>query len=213
MVQQMMRTLQGEKDQAKADMDAPPKPIRQPRRKKAPEPEPESDSGESSSSYDSYESMEKIHKKFDDEPCEAVSPAMLKSKATKKEAIKYLESKECPKIPSLKKKQMHDGPASPAPETAPARKIVKKVKPVAAAPAPLPVPVAEPVAAPRVKKVKATPAPAPVAEAAPAAAAPKAKRPASEYAKLVGKYRKEKLSFADAAKKAKAELDAKKKSE
>jgi hypothetical protein len=49
-----------------------------------------------------------------------------------------------------------------------------------------------------------------VAEPAPAAAAPKAKRPASEYAKLVGKYRKEKMSFADAAKAAKAELDKKK---
>tara|TARA_R110000868_G_scaffold9138_2_gene46272 strand:+ start:1705 stop:2337 length:633 start_codon:yes stop_codon:yes gene_type:complete len=208
MVQQMMRQLQGEKDEAKAAAEAPPKAIRQPRRKKAPEPEPESDSGESSSSYDSYESVEKIHKKFDDEPCEAVSPAMLKSKLTKKEAVKYLESKECPKIPSLKKKQMNDGPASPAPETAPAKKV-RKVK---AAPAPVaPAPAPEPVAAPKAKKVKAAPAPAPVAEPAPAAAAPKAKRPASEYAKLVGKYRKEKMSFADAAKRAKAELDAKKK--
>jgi len=208
MVQQMMRTLQGEKDQAKADAETPPKAIRQPRRKKAPEPEPESDSGESSSSYDSYESLDKIHQKFDDEPCEAVSPAMLKTKATKKEAVKYLESKQCPKIPSLKKKQM-EGPASPAPQTAPAKKVVRKVK---AAPAPEPAPEPTPAPAPKAKKVKAVPAPAPVAEAAPAAA-PKAKRPASEYAKLVGKYRKEKMSFGDAAKRAKAELDAKKKKE
>jgi len=206
-VQRMMAELQRQK-QADAEAAQAPKTIRQPRRKKEVEHiEPESDSGDDSSSYSSFESLPKIHKKFDEEPCEYVSPAKLHEAQSKKEAMKYLESKSCPKIPTLKKTKMSAAaPASPMPETAPVKKIRKaKVE----APAPEPVP--EPVAAPaKVKKVKAAPAPAPVAATPAPAAAPKAKRPASEYAKLVGKYRKEKLSFADAAKKAKAELDAKK---
>ena len=214
MVQQMMAHLQGQRA-APIEEEAPPKQVRKTIRKKKEEYiEPESDSGESSSSYSSYESLEKIHKKFDDAPCEYISPAKLKEHGTKKDAIKYLASKACPEIPNLKKKAMSSMVVAAAPEATPVVKKVRKVKAAAPAPAPAPEPEVAPspkAPAPRPKKVKAPVEVAPVAAPAPAAAAPKAKRPASEYAKLVGKYRKEKMSFADASKRAKAECDAKKK--
>lgn len=197
-----------------------PAPIRAPRKKKA-EPEhiePESSDSDSGSESE-YEEVNKIKSYFEQEPCESISPAALGQTKTTKEALDYLKSKNCPKIANIKKSAKSikmDGPASPAPETAPAKKVIRKAKAPAPAPAPTPVapaPVVE--AAPKkVRKTKAAaveavaaPAPATSAPAAPA----KAKRPASEYAKLVGKYVKEKMTFAEAAKKAKAELDAKKK--
>jgi hypothetical protein len=214
MVQQMMAHLQGQKNAEHAAAQAPPvKQVRKTQRKKEPEYiEPESDSGESSSSYESYASLEEIHKKFDEEPCEYISPAKLREHPNKKEAVQYLASKACPKIPTLKKKAMHQGVphVAAAPESTPVAKKVRKVK---AAPEPAPVVEVAPspkAPAPRKKKVTAPAEVAPVAAPAPATAAPKAKRPASEYAKLVGKYRKEKMSFADASKRAKAECDAKK---
>jgi hypothetical protein len=214
MVQQMMAHLQGQKNAEHAAAQAPPvKQVRKTQRKKEPEYiEPESDSGESSSSYESYASLEEIHKKFDDEPCEYISPAKLREHSSKKEAVQYLASKACPKIPTLKKKAMHQGVPHvvAAPESTPVAKKVRKVKAAAPEPAPEVAP-SPPAPKPRTKKVKAPVEVAPVAAPAPAAAAPKAKRPASEYAKLVGKYRKEKMSFADASKRAKAECDAKKK--
>ena len=195
-----------------------------PRRRK-PEPEYiERESSDSDSGSESeYEEVNKIKSYFEQEPCEFISPAALGQAKTTKEAVAYLKSKSCPKIPKIKKGaksiKMDNGPPAPGPETAPAKKRVAKPK---AAPVEAPVPApAAPVAIPepapkKVRKVKApaapVPAPAAPAPAAPTPAAPaKAKRPASEYAKLVGKYVKEKMSFAEAAKKAKAELDAKKK--
>ena len=191
---------------------------RAPRQKK-PEPEhiePESSDSDSGSESE-YEEVNKIKSYFEQEPCESISPAALSQAKTVKEAVDYLKSKKCPKIPNIKKGAKSikmDGPASPAPETAPAKKRVAKAKAVEA-PAPTPVaPAPAPAAEAAPKKVRKTKA---VSEAAPAPAASapaalaKAKRPASEYAKLVGKYVKEKMPFAEAAKKAKAELDAKKK--
>jgi hypothetical protein len=182
----------------------------------------DSDSDSGSDGFGEYKEVHEIKQHFEKEPCEYISPAALGQATTKKEAVEYLQSKKCPKVDRVKKSAakstMEPGPVSPPPPPAATPAPVKKVrKPkVEAAPAPAPAPVA-PAPAPKVKKVKVTaaapapaPAPAPPA-AAPAAAAAKAKRPASEYAKLVGKYIKEqKLSLGDAAKKAKADLDAKK---
>lgn len=206
MVQKMMAQLHQQKYEDHQAAEAPVKQVRKTQRKKVPELEVESDSGESSSSYGSYQSLDKIHKKFDEEPCEHISPATLKSRPTKKDAIKYLESKECPEIPKLKKKAMHLSlPAAPTPAESPVKKIrAKKVK--VEAPAPAPVPVAES-PAPKPKKVKAapsteSPSPAP----APAAAAGKPKRKVSDYAKCVGKYMKQNMTIAEAHKRAKEEL-------
>ena len=205
MVQKMMAQLHQQKYEDQQAAEAPPKQVRKTQRKKVPEPELESDSGESSSSYDSYESLEKIHKKFDEEPCEHISPATLKTHATKKEAIKYLESKTCPEIPKLKKKAMHlSGPTSPTPAESPAKKI-RTSKAKVEAPAPPP---AVEAPAPKPKKVKAVPSvepPSPAPVAAPAAAG-KPKRKVSEYAKCVGKYMKQNMTIAEAHKQAKAEL-------
>ena len=185
-----------------------PAPERKPRvpRKKR-EPSPDSEYSESDSESDGYVELQQIKDHFDEQPCEYVSPAALKATKTKKEAMKYLESKECPKIPALKKGKM-EGPPAPGPETAPAKaKKVRKAKPVEPTP-----PVPE-VVAPAPKKVKAK---KPVAAAAPVAADPvvvpekteKKKRAPTAYAKAVGKYRKEGMSFGDAAKAAKKEIDA-----
>ena len=208
----------------KAEEAAEPKPkaVRAPRQKKeAPPPASDSmsDSGSESDAYDDYKEVDEIKQHFEKEPCEYISPAALGQAKTKKEAVEYLESKKCPKVDHVKKSSskstMEPGPVSPLPPAPAPVKKVRKPK-VEAAPAPAPEPVA-PAPAPKVKKVKAVaaapaPAPAPAPPATPAPAAAKAKRPASEYAKLVGKYIKEqKLSLGDAAKRAKADLDAKKK--
>ena len=233
-VQQMMRAFTQEKKDMAAAAAAPAPAPRAPRKPKPeaiePETESESDSGSESSSYDSYEGYEavdKIKAHFDKEPCEFISPAGLSQAKTTKEAVQYLESKKCPKIHRVKNsasKRIPMEPASPAPATAPAvKKRVAKPKaapvlevvPVVAAPAPAPAP------APA-KKVKAkkvipdAPAPAPSSQGTPLASAPsppkiaKVKRAPTAYAAAVGRHRKAGLSFADAAKAAKAECDAKK---
>jgi hypothetical protein len=198
-------------------------PVRAPRKPKEDviehiEPESNSDSGSDSSSYDEFPEVEEIQQRFKAEPCEYISPVGLSKAKTKKEAMKYLEQKACPKIPDLKKKRM-SSPAAPTPSTAPAK---KERKPKAA-----PEPVLPPTQSPEVvlanppqKKVKkVTEKKADLPAAAPAQGAPlassepaaKKKRAASAYALAVGRHRKAGLSFTDAAKAAKAELDAKKK--
>jgi 2-oxoglutarate dehydrogenase E2 component (dihydrolipoamide succinyltransferase) len=209
-----------------------PAPARAPRQKKevvehiSPETSDTSDSGSESE----YEEVNKIKSYFEQEPCEAISPAALGQTKTKKEALAYLKSKNCPKIPNIKRSaksiKMESGPASPAPEVAPTKKRVAKPKaaaapvPAPAAPAPAPEPVPElKVVKKRTPKVKAPEAAAPAAapsQGTPLASAPaapeKKKRAPSAYASLVGKLVKEKkMSFGEAAKAAKAELDAKKK--
>lgn len=221
-VRRMMQNLTASiRDPAPEPAPAP----RQPRQKKevVEHISPESSDSDSGSESE-YEEVNKIKSYFEQEPCESISPAALGQTKTTKEALTYLKSKNCPKIPNIKKSaksiKMEPGPAAPGPETAPARKRV--AKPKAAAPAPAlevaPAPAPVPVEAPKkVRKVKApaapAPAPAPVATPAPApAAAEKKKRAPSAYAALVGKLVKEKkMSFGEAAKAAKAELDAKKK--
>jgi hypothetical protein len=156
---------------------------------------------------------------FEQEPCQMISPAGLASKKTRKEKLEYLKEKKCPRIPDLKKKSK---PSVSMESVVVAPEQVKKVRVVKKKVAEAPVVVSQPAApapetAPakkvRAKKVKAeTPVAAalPPVEATPAAPAAKAKRPASAYALCVGKHRKAGLSFADAAKAAKAECDAKK---
>jgi hypothetical protein len=180
------------------------------------EPESNSDSGSDSSSYDDFAEVDEIKKHFNTEPCEFVSPAGLSKTKTKKEAIKYLEEKSCPKIHRLKKKAM-SSPAAPTPSTAPAKKE-KKVKMVEPAsplsPTQSPTIVLADPPQKKVKKVAKVEAPAPAGQGtplAPSAAAPeKKKRAASAYALAVGRHRKTGLSFAEAVKAAKAELDSKK---
>lgn len=204
-----------------------PAPVRAPRQKK-PEPEhisPESSDTSDSGSESEYEEVNKIKSYFEQQPCESISPAALAQTKTTKEAVTYLKSKNCPKIPNIKKSaksiKMESGPASPAPEVATKKRVAKPKAAPAPAPAlevtPAPAPAPIPVEAPKkVKKVKAvvapTPAPTATPAPAPAAAAEKKKRAPSAYAILVGKLVKEKkMSFGEAAKAAKAELDAKKK--
>lgn len=232
----MMQNLQaGIRDQPPATEA--PAPARAPRKKKEIvehiEPESDSDSTSDSGSESDYEEVNKIKSYFEQQPCEAISPAALGQTKTKKEALDYLKSKNCPKIPNIKKSaksiKMESGPASlasPAPEV-PTKKRVAKPK---AAAAPVPAPAAPVPTAPepvpelkvvkkRTPKVKAPEAAAPAAapsQGTPLASAPtapeKKKRAPSAYASLVGKLVKEKkMSFAEAAKAAKAELDAKKK--
>ena len=96
---------------------------RAPRKPKEEVIEPESSDSDSDSesdtSYISYEELDVIKKTFRDEPCEYVSPAGLDQTKTKKEAIQYLESKKCPKIPKIKKSakniKMDNGPPAPGP--------------------------------------------------------------------------------------------------
>lgn len=179
---------------------------RAPRKQKVREPSPDSEYSDSDSESDGYEELQQIKDHFEKEPCEFVSPAGLKATKTKKEAIKYLEEKQCPKIKSIKKAKM-DGPPAPAPDTAPAKKV-RKAKVAEVVP-----PVPEP-PAPAPKKVKAKKA---VAAALPPVAADpvvvpekteKTKRKPTAYALAVGKHRKAGMSFADASKAAKAEIDA-----
>ncbi len=206
-VQRLMSGLRTSIREEAQEAAAPPK-VRAPRKKKEEiiehiEIESASDSSESDS--ESEGELEAIKTHFKEEPCEYISPAGLAQAKSKKEAVKYLESKACPRAPKIKNSaktiKMDNGPPAPGPETAPAKKV-RKTK---AAPAPAPAPVqAAPAPVP-------TPAPAPVP--APAAAAPeKKKRAPSEYAKLVGSFMKgKKMTMAEASKAAKAEIDKKKK--
>jgi len=188
-------------------------PARKPRapKKQRPITPPTSDSeySDSDSESDGYIELQQIKDHFEKEPCEYVSPAGLKATKSKKEALKYLEDKQCPKIKSIKKTKMEGPPAPPMSES-PTVKVKKvRAKKVVADPAPV-VEVPAP-AKQKVKRVKA------VAEALPPVAADpvvvpekteKKKRAPTAYAKAVGKYRKEGMSFADASKAAKQEIDA-----
>jgi len=62
-----------------------------------------SSSSSSSSGYSSYESVEKIKKKMKEKPCAYVSPSGLEDKKTKKDAIRYLKEKECPRVDEFKR--------------------------------------------------------------------------------------------------------------
>lgn len=159
-----------------------------------------SDSGSEADPFGEYKEVHEIKQHFEKEPCEYISPASLGQAKTKKEAVEYLKSKNCPKVDHVKKtaakSTMEPGPESPAP---PAKKI-RKTKVEAAPPASVPAPAPAP--APKVKKATA---PAAAAPAAPAPPATKPKRKVSEYSKLVGKHMKE-VSIAEAHKRAKAEL-------
>jgi len=165
-------------------------------------------SSDSDSESDDGVELERIKGHFEKEPCEYVSPAALKATKTKKEAMAYLESKACPKIPAIKKGKM-EGPPAPAPETAPAKaKRVRKAKPVEPTP---PVPEVAAPAPPKVKRAKKVAAALPTVAADPVVVPEKTekkKRAPTAYAKAVGKYRKEGMSFGDAAKAAKKEIDA-----
>jgi hypothetical protein len=192
---------------------APERKPRAPRKQKVREPSPDSEYSDTDSESDGYEELKQIKDHFDEQPCEYVSPAGLKATKTKKEAIQYLESKNCPKTAAIKKGKM-ESPKAPGPETAPAKKVVRKAKVAEVVPpAPAPVEVAAP-APPKVKRVKkvaeslpAVAAPAPTL-APPATPAEKKKRAPTAYAIAVGKHRKAGKSFAEAAKAAKAEIDA-----
>ena len=180
---------------------------RAPRKQKVREPSPDSEYSDSDSESDGYEELQQIKDHYDKEPCEYVSPAGLKATKTKKEAMAYLESKKCPKIPALKKGKM-EGPPAPAPKKARKAKVAEVVP---AVPAPVEVPAPAPKKV-RAKKEVAAALPA-VAAQAPTLApsetpAKKAKRPATAYALAVGRHRKAGKSFAEAAKAAKAEIDA-----
>jgi len=152
---------------------------------------------------------------FEEEPCQMISPAGLASKKTKKEKLEYLKEKKCPRVPDLKKKSKPTVSKMETVTVAPEQ--VKKVRVKKAKVAETPVVVSQPAApapetapAKKVRAKKAAPAPAPVVEAPAPAAGEKKKRAPSAYALCVGKHRKAGLSFADAAKAAKAECDAKK---
>jgi hypothetical protein len=146
--------------------------------------ESESNSESSSSGYSSYESVEKIHKKLKEKPCEYVSPAGLGEKKTKKEAIKYLREKECPRVEDFKRTA---STALAAPSVA---------STMGAAPVPPPANVlsvsAEPV--PEKKRIGRPPKPK----------EPKKREP-SAYAMLFGEARKAGKPFAEATAYAKAE--------
>jgi len=186
-----------------------PRAERAPRKQKVREPSPDSDYSDSDSESDDGVELERIKGHFEKEPCEYVSPAAIKATKTKKEAMKYLESKACPKIPAIKKGKMDASLAAAAPETAPAKaKRVRKAKPVEPTP---PVPEVAAPAPPKVKRAKKVAAALPTVAADPVVVPEKTekkKRAPTAYAKAVGKYRKEGMSFGDAAKAAKKEIDA-----
>jgi len=180
-----------------------PPPRKDVRKKKIREPSPSSSSSSeseygspSSSDYSSYDEPEVVKKKFAKEPCEAISPAMLNSKKTKKEVVAYLEEKKCPKIETHAKKRKHVPP--PTSSAPPAR-----VPPAPSAPsvafAP-PAPAKEPTVAKKVGRPKK-----PVDPDA------KPKKAPTAYNEAVGRHRKYGLSFMDAVKAAKEELANKKK--
>jgi len=207
-VMRMLHRLSQPQDfQPEAPQPAPERKPRAPRRRQAREPSPDSEYSDTDSESDGYEELQQIKDHYEKEPCEYVSPAGLNATKTKKEAIKYLEEKKCPKIKSIKKAKM-ESPKAPPMSEAPAVKKARKAKVSEVVP-----PVPEP-PAPAPKKVKAKKA---VAVALPPVAADpvvvpekteKKKRAPTAYAQAVGRHRKAGLSFAEAAKAAKAECDA-----
>lgn len=207
-VMRMLHRLRQPQDfQPEAPEPASERKPRAPRKQKVREPSPDSEYSDSDSESDGYEDLQKIKDHFDQEPCEYVSPAALKATKTKKEAIKYLESKNCPKTPAIKKGKM-EGPPAPAPKKARQAKVAEVVP--AAPPAPeVPAPAPKKV---RAKKVVAVALPAVAAQAPTLTAsetpAKKTKRAPTLYALAVGRHRKAGKSFAEAAKAAKAEIDA-----
>lgn len=206
---QRLRQPQNFQPDQPAPAPAPALKLRIPKKKRAITP-PSSDSeySDSDSESDGYVELSQIKEQFEKDPCEYVSPAGLKATKTKKEAIQYLESKQCPKIKSVKRATMEGPPAPPMSESPTVKaKKVRKAKVADVVPA---LPEVSAPAPPKVKKAKkvaealpavAVPAPAP-------AAAEKKKRPPTAYAVALGKHRKAGLSFGDAAKAAKAEVDA-----
>ena len=155
----------------------------------------------SESDYSSYDEPEEVKKRFAKEPCEYVSPAGLSSRKTKKEVVNYLEEKQCPKIETHAKKRKHVSPGSTsAPAPSNPSPPVPQSNSAAAVPPPPPAVKDEPV-----KKMGR-----PKKPVDPNA---KPKKPPTEYNLAVGRHRKAGLSFADAAKAAKAELAEKKKTQ
>jgi len=210
-VMRMLHRLRQPQDFQPEAPEPAPAPERKPRapRKKR-EPSPDSEYSDTDSESDGYEELQQIKDHYDKEPCEYVSPAGLNATKTKKEAIKYLEEKKCPKIKSIKKAKM-ESPKAPPMSEAPAVKKARKAKVSEVVP-----PVPEP-PAPAPKKVKAKKAVAAAATPQPPVAADpvvvpekteKKKRAPTAYAQAVGRHRKAGLSFAEAAKAAKAECDA-----
>lgn len=208
-VMRMLHRLRQPQD-FQPEPEAAPAPERKPRapRKKR-EPSPDSEYSDSDSESDGYEELQQIKDHYEKEPCEYISPAGLNATKTKKEAIKYLEEKKCPKIKSIKKAKMESPKAPPMSESPAVKEKKVRAKKVVADPAPVQV-----VVPPAPKKVTAKKA---VAAALPPVAADpvvvpekteKKKRAPTAYALCVGKHRKAGLSFAEAAKAAKAECDA-----
>jgi hypothetical protein len=208
---------------------------RAPRKKKEPVAF-ESDDSETDS--ESGEELGNIKAHFEKEPCEYISPAALAETKTKKEAVKYLESKNCPKVAAIKKGKMltlesvgqpkDDNPPKPKkvrakkdsnpPPQEPAKDSTpppppKKVRAKKVAPPPTPAslpPSSEPNPPPAKKARTKKDSNPPPQETSKDSNPPseKKKRPASAYALAVGRHRKAGLSFGDAAKAAKAEIDA-----
>jgi hypothetical protein len=206
-VMRMLHRLRQPQD-FQLEPEAAPAPERKPRapRKKR-EPSPDSEYSDSDSESDGYEELQQIKDHYEKEPCEYVSPAGLNATKTKKEAIKYLEEKKCPKIKSIKKAKMESPKAPPMSESPTVKEKKVRAKKVVADPAPVQV-----VVPPAPKKVTAKKAVAPPAPAADPVVVPekteKKKRAPTAYAQAVGRHRKAGLSFAEAAKAAKAECDA-----
>jgi len=181
-------------------------PPKKERKRRAPTPESSSSEetdaygSEGSSDYSSYDEPEVIKRRFAEDPCEAISPAVLKDKKTKKEVVNYLESKQCPKIEKHAKRK-HEPPV-PKPASVPT------APPSAVAPPPPPAPVPAPAPAP----TPAPPSQAPVKEKKPIGRpkkpvdpAAKPKKKPSGFNELVGKYRREGMNFTEAVHAAKAE--------
>ena len=158
-----------------------------------------------SSDYSSYDEVETIKKKYAKEPCEYISPAALSQKKSKKEVVNYLEEKGCPKIETHAKKRKHIPPATvsstPAPSTAP------PPPPSVSSSGPPPASSVAPPPAVKDEGVKKKPVGRPKKPVDPTA---KPKKAPSAYNLAVAKHRKTGLSFTDAVKAAKAELDSKK---
>jgi hypothetical protein len=161
--------------------------------------ETEAYGSEGSSDYSSYDEPEVIKRRFAEDPCESISPAMLKDKKTKKEVVNYLESKECPKIEKHAKRKHQP----PVPKSAPAAAPVPPAQPPPppSAPVPPPAPPA-PTPAPVKEPVDKKPVGRPKKPADPAA---KPKKKPSGFNELVGKYRREGKTFIEAVGAAKEE--------
>jgi hypothetical protein len=156
----------------------------------------------SSSDYDSYDDPEVIKQRYRKEPCEYVSPGTLGTKKTKKDVVKYLEEKKCPKIETHAKKRKHvPATVSSAPASTPAPPPpapVDNSPPPPAPSQPPPPPVKDEIAKRPIGRPKK-----------PAADPAKPKKAPSAYATAVGKYRRQGLPFTEAVARAKEELASK----